>query len=191
MPDTRVGANGKLWIAAIGAAAPADHLQAFPTSWYDVGLLTEDGVTMTEGKETWDEGAWQSFYSTDRGISSRSARVTFTMKEGFRKRNFLFAFGGTITQVPANTTATPPVAAHSLYEPPNPEELGEHQLCVEWFPSSTIKVRRFYPRGLLVDDIDMVLAREGTIKLPITFDVIGSDGVKPFYTRSNDPLWAV
>ncbi len=188
--DTRVGANGKVWLAAPGVIAPADHVQAFGTGWFDVGLITEDGVTIMDGKETWDEGAWQSFYATDRGVSSRSARVSFTLKEGYRKANFLFAFGGTITQVPANSTATPPIAAHALYEPPNPQEIGEMQLVVEWFPTTTIKVRRFYPRGLLVDDIEQVLAREATIKLPLTFDVIGSEGVKAFYQRSNDPLWA-
>jgi len=179
-----VGANGIVWVGAITATAPTDATTTMDADWTDLGFVSEDGATFTEGKDITDIGAWQSFYPIRRIITGRSVQVSFAIRQ-WNKDTVEFALGGTVE---TNT-------GEFMYTPPSPEEFDERSLTLEWF-DGTKSYRLYMPKGIVSESVETNLVRTGAADLPVTFAAsdpgvdINDDPISIYTLFTDDPAFA-
>src|ERR1051326_5500200 len=128
-----VGGTGPGSAAPVGTAAPTTTSGALNGSFVDLGYLTEDGFTFTEGKDITDVNVWQSFYPARRMITGRSAQVAFSLRE-WKKDTIQFALGGTVSGTTPNFT----------YTPPSPPALVPKSLVIDWSDTNTNGVAVYF-----------------------------------------------
>ena len=165
-----VGANGKVYVAPTGTAAPTNYTTALNAAFLELGFVSEDGATFTEGKEITDILAWQSFYPIRRLVTARTVEISFALRE-FGKKTVEFALGGTVS---VN-------AAEWKYVPPAPEATGEKSFVLEWLDGSK-GYRLYIPKGLVTEAVETNLTRTGPADLPITFSAIDPGAGVNIYT---------
>lgn len=155
-----VGANGKVWVAEIDATAPDDVTTNMDNiaGWTEMGFISEDGATFTEGKDITDVGAWQSFYPIRRIVTGRNVQVSFALRE-WKRATVEFALGGVVA---------PNGVGEFTYTPPSPDDLTEKSVVLEWF-DGTKSYRIYMPRGIVSDNVETNLVRTGAADLPVTF----------------------
>lgn len=174
-----VGANGDIYVAPVDTAAPATAADSWGAGWKNLGFATDDGVTITDGKNVEDLGVWQSFYPARRIVTAREFRVAFVLRQ-WEYDTVQFAFGGSI-EVVSN--------GQFKFVPPDPEDLDERALGVEWRDGSKT-YRLIVPRGLVVEDVETQLVRTDAANLPITFGVLGEANTDPWYILTDDTAFA-
>lgn len=177
-----VAANGQIYVAPVGSVAPVDIATAWAGTWIDLGYATEDGVTFTDGKTITDIPAWQSFYPIRKIVTGKNTTIAFVLQQ-WNENSVKLAFGGGVI----TTTAGPP--AHYLYTPPDPEDVDERAVGIEWVDGTKI-YRLVIPRATVTDDVSTQLIRTGAAELPISMGIVGDAGVTPWILRTNDPAFA-
>lgn len=156
--DVVVGANGSVHVAPAGTAVPTTAVVALDAAYIEVGYLSEDGVTFTDGAEVEDINAWQSFYPIRKIVTARSAGVEFVMKQ-WNEVTLKLAFGGgSIKRGGTSTT----------YAPPGPSDLDTRALVVTW-ADGVNDYRLVFPRGLVSGEVETQLVRTSAADLPISF----------------------
>lgn len=98
MPGTNsaeivVGASGKVLVAPLATAAPADPFAVWPAGWVDLGYVSEAGVKLHDGKTMAEIKAWQAFYTVRRIVTARDFKLSFALVQ-FNKSVVPLAFGG-------------------------------------------------------------------------------------------------
>lgn len=177
--EVRVGANGTIRVAPVGAAIP-DHIDdPYGVDWVDLGYVDEDGVVVTEGKSIEPIKAWQSFYALRRIITERDLNVAFKLLQ-FAGPQVELAFGGGTVEARD---------AGYRYTPPAPSELDERALAVDW-QDGDFAYRWVLLKGTVTENVETTLARTDAAKLPITFSLLGEDGVDPWFLDTNDESFA-
>lgn len=177
-----VGANGSIWVAPVGTAAPATEIAAYGAGWIELGYVNEDGVSPRESRTIKDILVWQLFYAARKIVTARAFEVKFSLSQ-WTLTTLPLAFGG--------GAITEPTPNHYKYTPPSPETIDERSLGVDWV-DGTKHYRLIIPRGLVSDAVETKLARTDAALLPITFAVIGDDaGGAPWYILTDDPVFEV
>ncbi len=184
--QVKVAANGRVYSAPLGTAGPTSATNAMPAGWIDLGYLSEDAFTVRSGREIAEIRGWQSSNSLRRIVTSTSFDVSFSLMQWSSTTVRLAFGGGTVTQVAANATATPPIEAHALYTPPDPETIDERQLCLE-LRDGVNQLRWVITNGSVTDDVEIGGSRTDPSLLPITFSANASDVGQPWYFRTNFP----
>jgi hypothetical protein len=177
MPNSNqvvVGSNGKIWVADIGVSAPTRASTAMPAGWIDLGYVTDDGATFTEGKDITDIGAWQSFFPVRRIVSSRLVTIAFSLEQ-WNNATIEFALGGAVA---AN-------AGEWTYSPPAPEVLDFRQVALEWYDQGH-NYRLYVRKGLVSENVEVPLVRTGAALLPITFAAMDPGGGASVYSLFSD-----
>lgn len=174
-----VGGNATVRLAPVGTAVPTDLVTAYAGTWVDVGYLAEDGIGFDPSVDVNQIMAMQDFYPVRTIVTQRGLDITLPFLE-WKKGNLEFALGG------GATTTTSGV---HKYEPPEPEEVDETALAVEWHDGDK-DYRWHFARVMATDLASFSLARTDPATLPITVAVMGSPGVKPFHMLTNDPAFA-
>ena len=177
-----VGANGSIYAAPVGSAVPADVSAALDPEWVDLGYVTEDGVSWTDGKSIQSVRAWQSFYDIRRIIESREGSLGFGLME-WKGGNVQLAFGG------GEVTETALDSGLYEYTPPDPANIDERALAVEWQDGAK-NYRLICLKGMVSDNVETNIVRTGASVLPITFAFLGQDGVAVFRFQTDDPAFA-
>ena len=170
-----VGANGRVLVAAVGTTAPTDVATAYAAGWAELGYISEDGFTWNNTKTIEDVPAWQEHYPIRRIVTARSAALSFSIME-WTLAGMEFAFEGNITE---------PSAGVFKLEPPDPEDLDERALSVEWQDDTEI-YRLTFPRGIVIGDVEVTFSRSAPALLPVEFSALGTAGVKPWTLLSNN-----
>lgn len=152
-----VAGDGTAYVGPITTPAPTNAATALNAGFLEMGFITEDGATLTQGQELTDINAWQSFYPIRRIVTGRTVQVAFSMRE-FNKRAVEFATGGTITTNAAEWKLTPP----------GPSTDTRKSLVLEWLDGSK-KYRLYVPVGLVAEDVESTMARTDSVNLPIVF----------------------
>jgi hypothetical protein len=174
-----VGANGSVWVAATSGGAPTDVATPLDGDWTDLGFISEDGATFTEGKDITDIGAWQSFYPIRRIITGRSIQLSFALRQ-WNKDTIEFALGGAVEE---NT-------GEFKYTPPSPEEFEERAVILEW-ADGTKAYRLYMPRGIVSESVETSLVRTAAADLPVTFAATDPGaGVDAYTLFTDDPAFA-
>lgn len=177
-----VGANGSIYVGAVGATIPASIDDALDgAAWTDLGYVTEDGVSWTDGKSLTSIRAWQSFYDLRRIVESKEGSLGFTLMQ-WSGENVKLAFGGgTIDEA----------AGSGLYKftPPDPATIDERAMAVEWTDGDK-DYRLVFPKGMVSENVETNIVRTDSANLPISFALLGQAGVNPFELYTNDPAFA-
>jgi len=174
-----VGANGSVWVGATNATAPDDVATPMGGDWTDLGFVSEEGATFTEGKDVTDIAAWQSFYPIRRIITGRSVQVSFALRQ-WNRDTVEFALGGTVTDNTGEYT----------YTPPSPEEFDERSLVLEW-TDGTKAYRLYLPKGVVSEAVAISLVRTSAADLPVTFAASDPGVGNSVYTMfTDDPAFA-
>ncbi len=177
-----VGANGTVYVAPVGTAAPSDIAGTWAAAWVDLGYTNEDGVTFRDGKTVEPVSAWQLFYAARYIVTGRESSASFVLRQWSKDTVKLAFGGGTIT-----TTAGPP--AHYLYTPPDPEDVDERAIGIEWI-DGTKTYRLILPKVMVTETVETNLTKASASDLPITVGVMGVDGAAAWTLRTNDPAFA-
>lgn len=175
-----VGANGTVWTAPVGTAAPADESAAPGVGWEDLGFTSEDGVTFSDGKTFEVIPVWQLFYPARRIITERETTLSFVLRQ-WSDLTLPFALGGGAVTVPS--------AGHYKYTPPDPEAITEKSLMVDWI-DGTKKYRLVVVRGMSTEAVETNLVRTQAADLPVGFAVNGVETGAAWYLLTNDPAFA-
>jgi len=174
-----VGASGTVRVAPVGTTVPTDLETAYAAGWVDLGFIGEDGVELTPSVDMNEIMAWQDFYPVRRVVTSRGLDIGIPLLEWNKTTVPLALGGGEIT------TAT---GVHK-YEPPEPADLDERALAVEWSDGDR-NYRWHFARVMVTDLAGFTVRRgEGAI-LPLTASVMGVTGAKPWHFLTDDPAFA-
>ena len=177
-----VGANGSIYVAPVGTAIAATIDAPLAEDWVDLGYVTEDGVSWTDGKTLQSIRAWQSFYDLRRVVESKEGSLGFTLMQ-WSGQNVTLAFGGgTVTESALDS-------GFYLYEPPDPASIDERAMAVEWSDGAK-DYRLVFPKGMVSENVETNLQRTAASLLPISFSLLGQDAVNPFELYTNDPAFA-
>lgn len=177
-----VGANGSIFTAEPGATIPASIAVPLGGQWTELGYVTEDGVTWTDGKSLNSIRAWQSFYDLRRIVESREGMLAFSLMQWDGTTVPLAFGGGEITEIGA-------ASGNFRYLPPSPEDVDEKAMAVEWSDGDK-DYRLTFPKGMVTENVETNIVRTGAALLPITFALLGEEGVEPFILDTNDPAFA-
>lgn len=182
-----VGANGRVLVADADAvvAWPDDVITGsgddIDAAFVEVGFVSEDGVTFTDGKDINDIPAWQAFYPVRKIVTGKSSRVEFVMKQ-WNAETASLAFGG---------GAIDTTGGVSVYTPPAPGELDSRAMIVEWVDGEDV-YRLVLPRGIVTGEVSSKVTRTESADLPIAFEVTpegtpadGDLGTQPWYLVTN------
>lgn len=173
-----VAPNGTIYVAPLGTAIPASADEAFAAGWVDLGYASEDGVTVTDGKDIEEIRVWQLLYPARRVITGRTFTIAFSLAQWNEDTVPLAFGGGTVT-----TDAGPPVTY--TYEPPEPEAIDERMIAVEWVDGTRV-MRMIARRAMVTENVETQLVANAPALLPITMGVLGEAGVKPFVFQTTD-----
>jgi hypothetical protein len=186
-----VGANGSIYTAPKGSELPASISEPLGEAFTDAGYVTEDGVTFTDSKDVEEIKAWQSFYALRRIVTGKEAKAVFALMQ-WSGANVILAFGGGDVEeiaAPVDDSPGPAAPGEYRYHPPAPEHLAELMLVIEWSDGDK-DYRLSFPNGSVSEAIETNLTRSGPGLLPITFSLLGQDGVDPWTLDTNDPAFA-
>lgn len=183
--EVTVGANGKVYIAPVGTAAPGDPIIAPAAAWVDLGYTSEEGVGLNKGREVASIRAWQSFFDIRKIVTGESLRLTWQLQQ-WNDANVVLAFGGGAVTTVAAAAGPPALIQHYRYEPPLAGDLDERAGMVEWADGDK-HYRLIVPRGMVGDAVETNLTKNAESRLPIAFDVLGTDGAVPWYLITDDP----
>lgn len=175
-----VGANGSIYVAPVGSTIPASIGTALGAAWTELGYATEDGVTWIDGKTLEPINAWQSFYALRRIVTEKEGSIAFQLLQ-WNGDNVRLAYGG--------GTVTQPVPGDYRYVPPDPADIDERAMAVEW-QDGTKNYRLTFPKGMVTENVETNIVRTGGAILPITFSLLGEAGVEPFILDTDDPAFA-
>lgn len=174
-----VGATGRVLVAPVGTAAPADVAAAFGVAWKETGYINENGARFTDAKSINGVPVWQSMYDARRQVASRNSQVGFGMRQ-WNKENVKLAFGGgTVTEVSAG---------QFKYAPPAAQARDERAMALEWEDGAK-KYRIIIPRGEITETNEIALQRTNAADLGVSFAVLASEAGDPWYLLTNDPAF--
>jgi len=173
-----IAGGGKVSVAPVGTAAPADTAVALAAAYKDVGYTTEDGVQFTDQPTTEEIRAWQSYYAVRRITTAREGSIAFTMQQMDKTTMALYFGGGTFTQVTAgNFKYDPPVSGDAVYE----------RACIIEFRDGASRIWRIVtPKVSLRESTEITFNKGQNAQLAVTLSIIGSDSGVAFYMLTND-----
>jgi hypothetical protein len=176
-----VGTGGSIWIAPVGSTLPTNISGSLNAAFYDLGYISEDGISLASGADVTDIAAFQSLLPVRKVVTGRTFDLSFTVRE-WSAEAVVFAFGGgEIVENAGVYTFTPPAAGEALYE---------RALVAEWVDGSK-SYRLVIPRGVVSESVETTIARDAAADLPITFSVLATDEATPgYYLISDDPALA-
>lgn len=142
-----VGAAGKVYIAPKGTTAPTDASTALPAAWKNLGIISEDGITIAEDADTTDINAWPPTGVVRTIKTSYKETAAFTpietneevLKQLYGEANVNVSSDGKI------------VSKHTA------KDLPEVCLCIDVVHSDTVKGRYFAPLAQLTERGDLEL----------------------------------
>jgi len=173
--QVHIGADGTVYIAATGVTGPTSEVSVLDVAFKPIGLITEEGLSISDTKNVNEKMAWQTRYSVKRWVTSRGFSISFTLEQ-LNWLTWPFAMGG--------GTLTEPTVGHFKYIPPAPGELDERQMVIDW-EEETFHYRMWIPMGLVTENVEFNVQAGDTIMLPIAFGAI-FDGTNPIYSFFTD-----
>lgn len=176
-----IAANGSVHVAPSGTTLPDDVSTALATEYVDLGYINSDGATFNQERETNEITPWQSLRPIKRVTESVSEEVSFALLQ-WDADTIPFAFGGgTIEETDVDS-------GEFVYTPPDPEDIDERVLVVEWAYDDA-NFRLVVPKVMVEGSVETELTRSSASELPLTLAIIGTDGAAPYQIYSDHPAW--
>lgn len=180
-----VAQMARLWLAEVGVAAPGDPVMAMPVGWRDVGYFTPDSLSWATDPTFEEIRSHQSKYATRTFQTEDAATAEVDLQE-WSGDNFIAVYGGgTVTEVPANPTGTPPTVLHYKFVPPKIGARKNVQACIELIDGEK-HYRRMIPLCMQNEGVTQTFEATSESTLPLRLKVLGTDIGDPFYDLTDD-----
>ena len=180
--EITVAARTFLHLAPVGTTAPADATVALGASWLNVGATTPDGTQFTTSPTFQEVPTAQSDYPAIRFQTADDATLAVVLLQ-WNLTNFKAVYGGgSITTIAGSPT-------QYKFNPPIIGEHGETAAILESV-FGTKRYRFVFPRVMQTEGVQLDLQRGQESRLPLSFKILGSDSVLPWYLLTNDPAFA-
>ncbi len=183
-----IAGNGSVFVAPVGSTLPVTPVSALDAAFIDLGYVTEDGATFRRNRTTEPISAWQSFNALKHIVTEVEDEVEFVLSQ-WDINTVPLAFGGGAIVATALAVGPPIVPAYYTYAPPDPEDLDERALVLEW-AYDTYNYRVIVPRIMVTSGVESQLARSQASDLPITAAVLATDGAAPWTLVTDHPDFA-
>lgn len=173
----------RLWLAAVGVAAPAGPTVIFPVGWRDVGLFTPDSLSFATDANFEQVRSHQLNYPGREFQTEESGTVSVDLQQ-WNGANFIAVYGGgTITSVtPTGVGAVP----YFRFAPPGVGGRQSVQCCLEIIDGAK-HYRRVVPRVFQGSGVEQGFNKTSESLLPLRLTILGSDLTDPFYDLTDDP----
>ncbi|MCG3039650.1 phage tail protein [Streptomyces fenghuangensis] len=171
----RVAGNGRILVAPLGTAAPADTASEWGTGWTDVGYTSSDGVKFGRKEKTSQVDTWQSVGPARFIYEDRDMTVKFSMLQ-FNPDTLPLYFGGGEVRETATGSG---VYQYDVLSDPIPDE---RSLGLEFTDGEEVVYRFVLPRGQVTDTDEVEMNRKGSLKLGVTFTAMAVDAATPLAT---------
>lgn len=180
--EIKVLASGELYVAPVGTTLPTSADEKLDAAFIGLGLVTEDGVTFTNGAEVEDIKAWQKTNPVRRIVTGRTYTVAAQLEQ-YNRENFGIAFGG--------GEWTEPEPGVYRYDPPaDSDALAEYCLVID-AQDGDREDRAVVSRVTVEGDVETQFVRSAAALLPITFSALTPDDAdRPWFYLSNDEAFA-
>ena len=142
-----VGAAGKVYVAPKGTAAPTDASTALPAAWMNLGIISEDGITIAEDSDTTDINAWPPT-GVVRTIKTKYKETAVFSPIEINEAVLKQLYGDAQVTVKSGKI----VAKHTG------KDLPEVCLCIDVIHSDTVKGRYFAPLAQLTKKGEQALS---------------------------------
>ncbi|WP_159944807.1 MULTISPECIES: hypothetical protein [unclassified Nocardiopsis] len=174
-----VGANGDVWFAPTGITKPAVTAEV-PAELRKLGLVSEDGVTFGNSRETNNIMVWQSVYPARRITTETENTLAFQLATWSRDSvEFVFAGGSWSGDETTGYT----------YSPPEPGHEAEYAVLLRW-RDGDFSAQLWFPRCTITENEDITLQRSEAALLGVTVGVLGQAGVPAWQLDSTDSRFA-
>lgn len=178
-----VASHGDVYVAPVGTTLPTQYNETLASGWVNLGLISEDGVSISVSPEIEEFGAWQRRQAVRREFVSQAISVTFGLEQ-WNAANVEFAFGG------GNVTQVDPDQWRYDF-PDGDDALDERAIIIDWQDGPNSSYRAVFERGSVTDAVETQLQRSALAMLPIAFSVLApDDGGSPGYLLANDAAFA-
>jgi hypothetical protein len=174
-----VASHGDIYVAPVGTTLPTTVTATLDTAFINLGLVTEDGVSISVSPEIESFNAWQRRQAVRRELVNQDITLTWALEQ-WNAETVKFAFGG--------GTVSEPSAGQFRYDfPDGDDSLDERAIVIDWQDGPNSKFRAVFERGNVMEAVETQLVRNALAVLPITFGVLAADdGGSPGYLLIND-----
>ncbi|NML55181.1 hypothetical protein HHL19_35355 [Streptomyces sp. R302] len=177
----------RLWLAAVGTAAPADATVAMPAGWQAVGYTNPDSLKFNTEPSFETVKSHQASLPTRIFQTDDAATIEIDLQQ-WSGANFRAVYGGgTITEVTPSGGTTEP--KHYKFVPPRIGGRSETAACIEIADGSK-HYRYMFPRTMQMEGVATDLAKAKEATLPLRLAVQGGDDLEAWYTLTDDPAFA-
>lgn len=176
-----VAQMARVYLAAVGTAAPATPVSVMPTGWREVGLFTPDSLSWATDPSFEEVRSHQSNFPTRRFQTEDAATAEVDLQE-WTGENFKAVYGGgTVTKY------TTPITYYR-YSPPAVGGRNTVAACIEIVDGNK-HYRRMIPRCEQSEGVEQSFERTSESTLPLRLSVLGSDLGDPWYDLTDDPAF--
>jgi hypothetical protein len=178
-----VASHGDIYVAAVGTTLPTQYDETLNSAFHKLGLISEDGASISVAPEIEEFGAWQRRQAVRRELVGQDISISFALEQ-WNAANVEFAFGGgSVTQVDPDQWR---------YDfPDGDDSLDERSIVIDWQDGPNSSYRAVFDRGNVTDAVETQLTRSQLALLPVTFSVLSpDDNGSPGYILANDSAFA-
>ncbi|MFI1355402.1 phage tail protein [Streptomyces sp. NPDC020898] len=170
--EIRVAGSGRVLIAPLATAPPADTSAAWGTGWSDLGYTTTDGVKISKKDKLDAVDTWQSVSAARFVYSDRDLSFKFQLLQ-LNEATLPFFFGG--GQVKETATGSGLYKYELAAEP----KFDERMLGLEFTDGTEVKYRMIVARGQVTETEEISLVRTAPVKLGVTFTALAAADEAP------------
>ncbi|MDX2708480.1 phage tail protein [Streptomyces sp. PA03-6a] len=170
--EIRVAGTGRILVAPVGTAAPADTVVAWAAAWKDLGYTSPDGIKFNKKDKLDPVETWQSVSPARFIYSDRDLSVKFQLLQ-LNEDTLPFFMGG--DAVAASGTEW-------KYDLAGAPKFNEKAMGIEFTDGANVTYRFVIPRGQVTETEEITLNRTSSVKLGVTFTALAVDDVKPLAT---------
>jgi len=160
-----VAGSGHVYVADVDTTPPTNTTSSWGGGWAELGYTTDDGVTITPGKEITDIPAWQSRYPVRRIVTAETFEAAFSLLQWNEDTLGLALQGGSWTG--------------DVFSPAAAGTVDERALGIEAIDGDKI-TRIIIPRGMVTATGGIQMIKTGANPIPITFSALGDENGDPF-----------
>lgn len=161
-----VAPSGLIRVAPYGTPLPTSPTVNPNAAFFELGYVSEDGVTFSAEPTVEDVRAWQSADPIARLVTARALTIAAQGMEWDRD-TFALGFGG------GDWTD---VAGGYRYDPPaNTDDLAEYSIIVDAFRGPEVD-RWVIKRGNITEAVETQMQRGAASLLPFSFAALAPDG---------------
>lgn len=171
----------EVFLAAVGTAAPTT-IDTIPEAWLNVGFTTEDSLSFETTPEFEEFRSAQSDFPVKKFQTSIAASVQVDLAQ-WNTTNFQTVYGGGSVEAVAGSTGL------YKYTPPRLGDMTSQAALVRVTEGSK-KYIYVFPQVQQTEGVSVSLNKGAASTLPLRLDVLGADGVDPWYLITNDTAFA-